>query len=184
MNAYDFDKTVYHRDSTIEFYLFCLKSHPGIARHLPAQGWAAIKYLLKRIPKKDFKQRFFCFLSSISDVEKEVVRFWESRDLQEWYVKQRSEEDLFISASPDFLLRPIAQRYVVALIATEVDPQTGRFLGENCYGEEKPHRFFAEYGDMQVKEFYSDSLSDAPMAKLAEKAFLVQGQNKIPWPEH
>ena len=32
-----------------------------------------------------------------------------------------------------------------------------------------------------IDEFYSDSVSDAPLAKLAKKAFLVEDNKLLPW---
>lgn len=37
MNVYDFDKTIYAGDSTIDFYLFCLKRQPAILQ-LPSNA--------------------------------------------------------------------------------------------------------------------------------------------------
>ena len=68
------------------------------------------------------------------------------------------------------------------LIASRVDKRTGWTLGENNQNEEKVLRFEREYPNTQVDEFYSDSLSDTPMAKLANRAFLVKGSELLPWP--
>ena len=37
INVYDFDKTIYNGDSTIDFYLFCLKKKFSIILLLPLQ---------------------------------------------------------------------------------------------------------------------------------------------------
>ena len=88
---------------------------------------------------------------------------------------------MIISASPEFLLKPICKKLGIKyLIASRVDPSTGMYLGENCYGEEKVRRFKKQF-DTKPEEFYSDSLSDAPMANIAEKAFLVDDDILIPW---
>ena len=73
---------------------------------------------------------------------------------------------------------PIAKELDINLIATIVDKKTGKFLSYNCYGKEKVKRFKQEYKNTKIKEFYSDSLSDLPMMKIAKKAYLVKG-NKI-----
>ena len=100
-----------------------------------------------------------------------------------WYMAQRRPDDLVISASPEFLLRPVADRLGFALIASRVDPATGRTEGLNCHGEEKLRRFRARYGDAPVERFYSDSLSDAPMARAAREAFMIRRGTVLPWPE-
>jgi putative flippase GtrA/SAM-dependent methyltransferase len=53
--------------------------------------------------------------------------------------------------------------------------------GKNCYGEEKARRFRARYGDERIDAFYSDSLSDVPLAGLAEQSFMVKGGRLVPW---
>ena len=92
----------------------------------------------------------------------------------DWYLNQRKQDDIVISASPKFLLTPICDRLGIRhLIASEVDPITGMFTGENCRGQEKVRRLEAEYNVTNMDSFYSDSHSDLPLAKLADKAFLV-----------
>ena len=84
---------------------------------------------------------------------------------------------------PEFLLAPIAAQLGARLIASRVDPFTGQYDGENCHGAEKVRRFQAEFGGARPDAFYSDSLSDAPMARLATRAYLVRGERVLPWPE-
>ena len=66
-------------------------------------------------------------------------------------------------------------------MASEVDPHTGIYEGQNCHGQEKVRRFREVYPDQKVENFYSDSRSDTPMAKLAEHAWLVKGEKRRPW---
>ena len=103
--------------------------------------------------------------------------------MRAWYQAQRREDDVIVSASPEFLLAPIAAQLGARLIASRVDPFTGQYDGENCHGAEKVRRFQAEFGAAQPDAFYSDSLSDAPMARLATRAYLVRGERVLPWPE-
>ena len=62
-----------------------------------------------------------------------------------------------------------------------MDRHTGETEGENCHGEEKVRRLREAYPEVEIREFYSDSLSDTPLAKLADKAYLVKGQELLPW---
>ena len=73
----------------------------------------------------------------------------------------------------------------IRLIASQVDPHTGRVLGPNCSGQEKVRRFREQYPDAQIEEFYSDSHNDDPLAHLAAKAYFVDlGEGTlVPWPE-
>ena len=70
----------------------------------------------------------------------------------------------------------------VGLIATPMDKHTGKILGENCHDTEKVRRFQEQYPGEHTECFYSDSLSDTPMAELADRAFLVTKGKLSPWP--
>ena len=182
MNVYDFDKTIYAGDSTIDFYLFCLKRQPAILRSLPMQIKGLIQYKQKRIDKTAMKEQFYSFLKGLHNVEQLLCEFWDLHEgkMQAWYIEQQAEDDVVISASPAFLLEEICDRKKIRyLIASEVDMHTGICFGQNCRGEEKVKRFYERFGTgVTVDRFYSDSRSDQPMAELASQAYLVKG-NKI-----
>ena len=110
------------------------------------------------------------------DARVEAKAFWDGHidRIFPWYLARRREDDLVISASPDFLIGEACRRLGIAYIATGMDTRTGRIIGENCRGEEKVRRFREIYGDAPVEEFYSDSLSDRPMMDLAERGYLVK----------
>ncbi|MEE0264705.1 MAG: haloacid dehalogenase-like hydrolase, partial [Acutalibacteraceae bacterium] len=88
-----------------------------------------------------------------------------------------------ISASPEFLLElPCQMLGIKYLMASRVDPKTGKYTGENCHGEEKVRRLYEKYPkDTVIEEFYSDSYSDTPLAKLAKKSFMVKGDDISDW---
>lgn len=184
MNVYDFDKTVYLKDSSIDFYLFNLKQDLTILRFLPKQLVAFIKYKTKRIPKTQMKIAFYAYLTTIKDLDERVTRFWDThrRFIQPFYQKQRQAGDVIISASPTFLLQPLADEWGAILIASVVDPKTGH-SEENCWGPEKVRRFAKQYPLTSIDEFYSDSLSDTPLASYAKAAYLVTGSKIQPWPK-
>lgn len=186
MNVYDFDNTIYDGDSTIDFYFYCLKKNPNIIKRLPKQIVSFLKYKTGRIDKTLFKEIFFSFLSDLEEPTVIVNDFWNVNigKIKKWYKEQQKKEDLVISASPHFLLKPACERIGVSyLLASEIDITNGNFKSKNCYGEEKVRRFQLEYGNRNVENFYSDSYSDEPMAELADKAFLVKGNRIIGWKE-
>lgn len=186
MNAYDFDKTIYDGDSTADFYLFCLKRHKKIIiMCAPSLLGATLRfYAAKKGTKTQFKEVMYRFLR-YCDCERDVHDFWEKnrKKIKRFYLEQKRPDDVIISASPVFLLRPICSELGVGtLIASIVDPETGIYSGENCHGEEKVRRFREIFGENAViEEFYSDSRSDEPMAKTARKAFLVKGESLTEW---
>ena len=186
MNVYDFDKTIVDDDSTKLFLLYCLNKMPrkllqGISGKLSAlYSFASGNETVER-----FKEECFSFLSYVENPEVLVEQFWDSnmKHIEPWYLKQLRDDDLVISASPEFLVRPACERLGISVIATKMSPFSGKILGANCKGEEKVRRFNAVCPGAHVEEFYSDSLSDTPMAKLAERAFLIKNRTPVPWPE-
>jgi phosphatidylglycerophosphatase C len=184
VNAYDFDGTIYDGDSTLDFYLFCLRKNKRIFSLLPGQALAFLQYGLGRRSKEGCKEQFYRFLTCFEDPEALAVSFWEShrRKIKAFYLRQKNEQDLIISASPEFLLRPLCATLGLSrLIASQVDPRTGKLLGPNCRGQEKVKRLFSEYGDIRIQRFYSDSLADLPLAKLAAEAYRVRKNNLCRW---
>lgn len=184
MNVYDFDKTIYSGDSTVDFYLYCLLKKPGLIRFFPTQVKGFLKYKLGHVEKKVFKEMFFSFLQGIDDISSMVNSFWDKnqKKIKVWYSEQQDADDVIISASPRFLLEEICVRQKIScLIASEVDARTGKFNSENCYGEEKVKRFRTLFQDSQIDRFYSDSKSDEPMAKISKEAFIVKGNEIKSW---
>lgn len=186
MNVYDFDHTIYAGDSSVDFFLFSILRRPALALLLPLQ--VAGMLLGRLVSKEAMKAAFFLFLRFIP-AEAFAAAFWEKarRKLRPWYLARKRSDDVIISASPDFLLRPLVEGVLGArLIASPVDPHTGRFTGRNCRGVEKARRFAQEFpeadvAEIVIEEFYSDSVSDAPLARKARRAFLVRRGEIMPW---
>ena len=186
MNVYDFDQTIFWPDSSFCLVKYCLRHYPRAVLHtLPAVSLVGIENALGKADTKALKERIFSFLPRLDDVDRIVEEYWSEYrgNLADWYLKQKQADDLIISASPEFLLRPICEELGVRLIATKMDPYTGRIHGPNCHDEEKVRRFRLEYPDESVETFYSDSLADAPFARIARQAFLVKEGERLPWPE-
>ncbi|MDR2505518.1 MAG: haloacid dehalogenase-like hydrolase [Oscillospiraceae bacterium] len=184
MNVYDFDGTIFKGDSTAAFYNWCVHQHPRALALLPKQIWRLIS-LPRDCGITQVKEVLFAFLPLIPDMQKELRLFWNANEhrIYPWYLKQKRADDVIISASPRFLLEPICERLGVTLIASEVDPATGKCLCENCSKQNKPLRFREIFGNAAVEEFYSDSEGDLPMARLAERAYRVRRGRVYLW-EH
>lgn len=184
MNVYDFDKTINITDCSTDFYFFCLKKRPAILLNtfglIPA-------YILWKLGKKSltvFKERVFSYLQYIDSPYEYIEEFWDKNIYKShgWYQEVQQEDDLVISASPEFLIAPACKRLGIKnYIASTVDIQTGKFKGLNCSGEEKVIRFRKIYKNAVVDKFYSDSYSDTPMALLAKESFLVTDGKLSPW---
>ncbi len=184
MRVYDFDKTIFHYDSTERFIVFCLLRHPAFLRFVPAMLPAWIRLSRGKIGKERFKEICLRFVPLLADPAAEVERFWNRnlKHIHAWYVAQAGPDDIVVSASPAFIVAPACKRLTgCTVIASPYDPVSGKFTGPNCHGEEKVRRLRAQFPDAVVEEFYSDSHNDNPLAALAEKAFRVRGERLRPW---
>lgn len=182
MNVYDFDGTIYDGDSTIDFYLFCLKTNKKIIILLPKQIFSFILYKMKLKNKIYFKQTFFSFLKYMNNIDVIIENFWDKNicKITKWYKNQQKNDDVIISASPLFLLKPLEKKLSInKVIATEVNKKNGLFLGKNCYGKEKVNFFKKYYSLKNINEFYSDSLSDIYMLQLAKSGYIVKNKKNI-----
>lgn len=184
VNAYDFDETIYAGDSTRDFYIYCLKRYKKIWYFLIPNMVFGILFLLKLMKKTSFKQRVYRFLLFIPNIDEAIADFWKlhRKNIKSFYYEQKREDDFIISASPEFLLKPMIEELGLKfLIASRVDKHTGFYTGLNCYGEEKVKRLKAQYPNVSIDEFYSDSHSDLPLAKISKRAFLVKGDRILEW---
>ncbi|SFU98353.1 haloacid dehalogenase-like hydrolase [Butyrivibrio sp. INlla21] len=184
MNVYDFDGTIYDGDSTIDFYLFCLRKNPKIIIRIPGCMLAFIQYRVGKITKTRFKEIFFSFLKDMRSIDDLPVEFWDKNisKIKSWYLMVKKSDDLVITASPDFIVRPAIQKIGNnSLIASEVDPNSGKFLSKNCKGKEKVNRYLKEFPDSAIDNFFSDSVTDKYLAQLAKKSYFVKKNTFLDW---
>lgn len=183
INLYDFDNTIYKGDSSRDFFFYSLMKYPRIIRRIPKLLKMVILYLLKKCTRTELKESFYQYLNDIPDIDSHVFSFWATHSyyIKDFYLKKKHDKDIIISASPEFLLKPIiAELEVLDFMGSKVNKKTGKYTGLNCYGEEKVKRLNKKYSDYQVLEAYSDSKSDIPILKLAKKQFLVKGDKIKP----
>lgn len=183
INLYDFDKTIYHGDSSTDFFFYSIMKYPKIIKRIPKIIYYGILCGLHLKTKTEMKQVIFSFLKDIPDIDTHVNSFWSthSQYIKKFYLDKKHDDDVIISASPEFLLSGICKSLgVKKLIGTKVDKHTGVFNGLNCHDEEKVKRLNKVYTDYKVMESYSDSKSDIPILRLAKKQFIVKGEKLIP----
>ena len=184
VNVYDFDGTIYNGDSSVDIYFFLLKRYPKLIAYFPKQMLGIVKYKLHLSSKEEMKEMYFSFLKGIRTDKTFVDDFWKQNQnkIKEWYLNQKRKDDVIISASPEFLLKPICDVLGIDnLIATKVELSSGKFLSKNCQGAEKVVRFKEIFPEAEIEAFYSDSKSDTYMEKLATKAFRVKKNSIMDW---
>lgn len=187
VNVFDFDRTIYKGDSSFGFIAYCMLRNPRLWRYLPRQLHALARYVLGNWSRTQVKEVLFVFLQDLPDIDDRVEAFWSSHEhhIAQWYQQKHQQTDIIISASPEFLLRPIATKLgVKTLIATQMNPKNGAITGKNCQGKEKVRRLTAYNPTIVIDEFYSDSLSDLPLFEQAQQPFVVKGECITPFADY
>ena len=187
MNVYDFDGTIYPTDCTIGFGIWCMNRHPKLwFTFFPKMIGTLIRRKTGQIPEYLLQRKLLEYLTLIDDFDVQIERYWDRNEkkIVPWYLRQKRDDDLIISASPDCIIEPIANRLGVNFMATEFDREFGVFTNNLMYAKEKAKYIF-DHGFPMIENFYSDFLSDTPLALCAEKAYLVSNKARTvkPWPD-
>lgn len=187
MNVYDFDGTIYPTDCSIDFCFWSMKRHPKLFfTFFPKAIKNLILRKLGKMTEATMQREFFGYLTLVDDFDEQIERYWDKNEkrIAAWYLAQKRPDDLIISASPNCIIEPIANRLGVRFMATDFDREYGVFLNKMKYAKEKA-RYIIDQGFPMIENFYSDSLADTPLALLAEKAHLVtnKASTVVDWPD-
>lgn len=187
MNVFDFDNTIYDGECSLDFFKYCLKKKKSLIRYMPMVTAKAMKYKAGFMPIEEVYA--FCevmlgvFFDNCGDINEIVRSFWKSHEkkLKPFMVQKLTPDDVIISASPRFLFNGIAGRLNAgSIICTEID-EKNRKIGFLCYSQNKVKAFRESFGeDAVIDEFYTDNMNDMPLIRLAQKAFLVSGNDISP----
>lgn len=186
MNVYDFDKTIYDGNSFVDFYLFCLIRNPKLFKMAFVYLKNDILARKRKISLTVAREEFFKFLVKIQNIDELLEEFWGKHiyKIKKFYFDKQEQQDLVISASPEFFLEPVCKKLgITNLIGSKIDKHTGLFLPEKtyCYGAEKVKYFFIHFPEQEIEVFFSDSRSDTPLALLAQQAIMVKGERLKKW---
>ncbi len=189
LTVYDFDGTIYDGDSTFDFIKFLIKKDKSIILHIPKMGLYLAKYKMKLINKETMKECFFEIFNKFENIDDLINEFWSvnKNKLKDFFIKKDSHKnDIIASASPTFLLEPIAEYYKVkSLFASPVDKKTGKYNGINCHGVEKVRLINNKYKNCTIEEMYSDDANaDGPLLEIANKSYIVNKNKIIPYEEY
>ena len=119
------------------------------------------------------------FLNKL-DIDSLVIDFWDKNQhkIKDFYFKNKFDDDVILSAAPDFLINEICKRLSINnVISSNIDRNTGK-IKQLCFRNNKVAIFKQHYPVTRIDEFYTDSMNDSPMFELAEKVYIVKG-NKI-----
>ena len=187
MNAYDFDGTIFPSNCTIEFAIWCMNRHPKLwFTYAPRAFMSVVRYKLGTMPSYRMLRELYSYLIDVDDFDVQIERYWDKNEqrISSWYLKQKKSDDLIISASPICIVEPIANRLGVNYVATDYDRELGVFMNNLMYARAKS-RYIIDHGFPVIDHFYSDSLSDTPLALCSDQAHLVinRASKVIDWPE-
>lgn len=185
---FDFDGTISHRDSLIDFlrYSFSLRK---LIQALIILSPFLIAYKLKLYPNYRAKERLLSYFLKGLPLE-------DFKQLSQRYSKQRlplilkksalerlhwhqleGHEVVIVSASMIHWLQPWCQSKGIALLASNLqvknDCLTGKLEGVNCYGQQKVEMIHQNYSLNQYATVYAygDSQGDKEMLELADHKF-------------
>jgi len=184
MNVYDWDNTIYRGDSTFGLVLYAYRKRPKSLLSLPRTLWCGLLYVLHIKPKLWFKENLYHMFTFFPDMENFVDDYTASHldRVKDWYKLQQKEDDVVISASPEFLISSFCKKVgIKTVMASKVDIQTGSMMDLIVMGKKKVRRFYELYPNTVIDEFYSDSRSDDPLAKISKQAYLVKGNERKEW---
>ncbi len=181
--VYDFDKTIYDGDSSIDFIKFLMSKKKKLFFRLPKMAFYYFKYKTKLIEKEEMKEYFFSIVKYFDNIDELVNEFWTKKEnkIKQFFINKKSHKnDIIASASPEFLLKPIKEKYkILDLFATNINKKTGIIKGKNCHDVEKLRLINKQYKNYIIEEMYSDDeISDKPLLDIAKKSYIVK-KNKL-----
>lgn len=187
MNVYDFDKTIFVGDTEDRFFEFMFKKK-GFRHYKIAFKLYDIMNKMHLITKTRSRELQYRFLKDIDDLDATLTAYWAEIEqyMMPWYNDVKRDDDVIASGTPRFILEPIVKKLGIGgLVATEMDPKTGKIDGDFAIGEFKPVNFKNQYGLDCIDKFYSDAYSDHYLAEYAKEAYVVHDDQQITeWNEY
>ena len=183
--AFDFDGTLTTKDTFVEFIRFTKGTWnlvTGFLRYTPL----LVLMILRLYPNYKAKQKVFSHFFKGMEL-KEFNQHCEAFATQCHYLMRREGmlavkqarsngvETVIVSASISNWVKPCIK--ADAYLCTEVEVKdgrlTGRFLTNNCYGQEKVNRFLEKYPHRETYHLtaYGDSRGDKELLAFADESY-------------
>lgn len=193
---FDFDGTLYPRDSFTGFIFFALSKRHIVKRGLKILPWIQA-YYLRLYPAHAMRPRLF--QSMFKDISVDVVEQLAQEYAQKLIKRldqdllqqlqqhqQRGDDIVLVSASVDIYLAPICEFLNIELICTQTEIKngllTGRYRSEDCSREQKKLRILQQYNlkDYQAIYAYGNSEEDLDMLSLADYPYMMGAEKVLP----
>ncbi|MCH7295408.1 HAD-IB family hydrolase [Acinetobacter higginsii] len=193
---FDFDGTLYPRDSFTGFIFFALSKRHIVKRGLKILPWIQA-YYLRLYPAHAMRPRLF--QSMFKDISVDVVEQLAQEYAQKLTKKldpdlfqqlqlhqQRGDHIVLVSASIDLYLAPICEVLNIELLCTQTESKdgrlTGRYSSEDCSCEQKKLRILQSYNlaNYQTIYAYGNSEEDLEMLSLADHPYMMGAEQALP----
>lgn len=179
MKVFDFDNTIYDGESLLDFFCFCIKIKKSLIFKIPTVLYTAILYKMNKLSIDNLYEKASkltkVITSNKEDVDMYVKKFWLKNKikLKQNMLDKITEEDIIITASPDILIKGISSELKTKnIISSKLNVNTGKFEFI-CFRENKVTIFKEKYPNAIIDEFYTDSMADLPLMKMAKNVYLV-----------
>lgn len=188
--VYDFDKTIYSKETTVEFTKYILKKEK---KYIFKFFIAFIKSIFYFKNLKLAKEKYYSFLNGMEmkKINNYINEFWHieytnffKKILEEIEKNKKTNEKIvIISASPEFILKPIKEILGIDnIIGTKFqidDIFISNVISNNCKGKYKVDELKKIYEDFEIINFYSDSISDKPLYDLSKNKYYIDKNGNI-----
>ena len=193
---FDFDGTLYPKDSFTGFIFFTLSKRHIVRKGLKILPWIQA-YYLRLYPAHAMRPRLFrsMFHGVPANLMQDLAQQYAQKLLKKLdpvllqqlqLHQQRGDRVVLVSASVDVYLAPICDILNIELICTQADIQHGRLTGfyrsEDCSCARKKLRILQQLDltDYQSVYAYGNSEEDLDMLALADYAYMVGENNELP----
>lgn len=180
MNVYDFDETLFTGDTEDRFFEFMFKKK-GFRHYKINFKFYDTLYKMHIITKTKSREGQYRFLKDITDLDATLKEYWSEIEqyMKPWYNDVKRDDDVIASGTPGFLLEPIMKKLgLTGLVATKMDPKTGKIDGDFAVGEFKIVNFGEKYPLDSIDKFYSDAYSDHYLADIAKEAYVIHDDDQ------
>ncbi len=184
MKVFDFDNTIYSGESTVDFFLFCIKKKPSLIKYLPLVLKMVFLYKMRKLPLEKLYSIAIKMMNVVVDNKENadsfIEEFWSinKKKLREEFLDMIEQDDVVISGSPILLLDGVKEYLNTDKIYGTIIDLEGKEKPFICYGENKLLLLKLLYKDLHIDEVYTDSYSDLPLIMNSDVAYMVKN-NKI-----
>ena len=193
---FDFDGTLYPKDSFTGFIFYTLSKRHIVRKGLQILPWIQA-YYLSLYPAHSMRPRLFqSMFKNISadfvdklaeEYAQKIVKNLDPKLFKQLQLHQKKgDQVVLVSASVDLYLKPICKFLNIELICTQTEIKsgllTGNYISEDCSCEQKKIRIQQQYNldDYQHIYAYGNSEEDLEMLSLADYPYMMGTENPLP----